>query len=253
MPRRLRRFRKNAMTIVRRVFRRGWRFCRDLPHHLGLTGRTLAAFPHMEPVDKRTYRELRRITRFSMLHVHTLMGLRHLVQVSQGSILEIGPYTGGSTVVMARALKEKAQRRPFLTVEVGGSYLTHPTHASDDILGDLRRNLARYQVDDVVRILVGWSNEPHIVRELLAAGEREPFGLIFIDANGERIEEEVLRLLPVCRPDCYFVLDDYDCETKGAYIKPFVDKSVARGAFRTLSLQPHSTWFGQRAVLAESP
>jgi hypothetical protein len=85
-----------------------------------------ACFPQFAPLDAATYERIEAFKQLSMLHVDTLLALRHLVQISQGTIVEIGPYVGGATLVMAQACKESRQQRPFLVVEAGGSYPTHP-------------------------------------------------------------------------------------------------------------------------------
>jgi predicted O-methyltransferase YrrM len=225
--------------------------------------RALPAFPAMKPVDQAAYRRLATVKDLSMLHVDTLIALRHLVHVTRGTILEIGPYIGGSTIVMAQALREKQRRfslwpwsrrsprRALLTVETGGSH-PHPTLPSRDILGDLENNLRKHRVRDLVQILVGWSYDPKIVAEIARVAATNPIDLLVIDADGMSVEQDLQRLRPYCAPDCYLVFDDYiecpESQIKSMYVKPIVDRLVKQGRVQTTTVLPWGTWFGRLAA-----
>jgi predicted O-methyltransferase YrrM len=215
-------------------------------------GRTLRAFPRMEAVDDPVYQDLLALKELSMLHIDTLMALRHLVRVTRGTIVEIGPYIGGSTIVMAQALREKGQRRPFLTVETGGQHLAHPTMPSHDILADLENNLTKHQVRDLVQILVGWSHDPKVVSEIARVAATRPIDLLVIDANGENLEDDLQRLKPYCAPDCHLVFDDYiecpESQIKSMYVKPIVDRLVKQRRVQRIAVLPWGTWFGKLAA-----
>src|SRR4051812_2600822 len=90
-----------------------------------------------------TYRaDIDRIKAISMLSPDVLFYLGLFASIVPGRILEIGPYVGGSTVALASG--HGAGRLPIISIEVGGSYETHPHLPSADILGDLRRNLQEF-------------------------------------------------------------------------------------------------------------
>src|SRR5580704_10890269 len=94
--------------------------------------------------------ELARIRAMSMIAAPTLAALHRLAGLARGPALEIGPYRGGSTIALASGLRPGLD---LATIEVGGSYRSHPTLPSDDIIGDLTANLARHNLGDRVTIL----------------------------------------------------------------------------------------------------
>jgi len=105
----------------------------------------------------------------SMLHQETLALLDYLARRVRHGILEIGPYTGAATVVMATALAESGRTVPFISVEMGGSHSTHPQLPSDDILADLRKMLDEHRVASRVDIVEGMSGQPQVRKHSPAA------------------------------------------------------------------------------------
>jgi predicted O-methyltransferase YrrM len=216
-------------------------------------GKKVPCFPEMTPVDKQTFRWLVSVKKkLSMLHVDTLMALRHLVRTTTGAIVEIGPYVGGSTIVMARALQETGRKRPFLSIEVGGANPNHWCFPTNDILADLQRNLCRYGVQDLVQIVVGWSYDPHVIAVVAAATRQTPIELLVFDANGAGLEQELERFAPYCFPGCFLVCDDYiesdDIKLKAAHVKPALDRLVRSGSLEPIGVLPWGTWFGRMAA-----
>jgi hypothetical protein len=213
-----------------------------------------SCFDEMEPLTHELHEWLLSIKAISMLHVETLTALYHLAQVSQGTIVEVGPYVGGSTIVMAKALQGARNRqsagqqsRRFFTVEVGGSYPKHPSCPSQDILVDLLANLRRHGVHQNVEVLKGWSCEPHVSSVIEKAAQLSPIGLMVLDANG-MIQFDVQRWWCYCRPGCYLVCDDYIEEKdriKCGDVKPYVDRLVRQGNLEPMGVLPWGTWFGR--------
>lgn len=216
-----------------------------LPHES-----TLAMFPDMTPLDGARARAVLGATRISMLHPATLTALWHLAQKSDGAILEVGPYTGGATVILGRAVAAAGRPRPLLCIEVGGDNSSHPTRPSKDILRDLEANLERFGVRELVRVLVGWSYDAAIVAAIRRVAAVDPIGLLILDANGE-VGTEIERLAPYCRPGCYVVLDDYVEEGPAPIKAPLVQRDVSRlvdpGRLQPFGVLPHGTWFGRLA------
>lgn len=180
----------------------------------------------------------------SMLHQETLSLLHYFAGRVRGAILEIGPYTGGSTMAMATAIHDV----PLITIEMGGVQ-AHPHLPSTDILADLDANLREMKVRDRVTIIAGFSNAPETIRavESNLAGRR--IDLLFVDADGEvgrdfAIYREFLadRAIIVC--DDYETSDPVAREKQGP-VREFVTEAIASGLLRDLGVFRWGTWFGQ--------
>lgn len=187
---------------------------------------------------------VREVKQFSMLHEELLALLFHFASISRGGILEIGTYIGGSTVAMAQAVA--ARRRPPITaIERGGRY-EHDQIPSEDIIADLLRNLARFRLQDHVRLLRGQSSDPEIqaeVRKLYAPGS---INLLSIDADGH-VGRDIGLYGDLLCDGAVLVLDDYvssGAPEKSVLIKKWVDEAVARGNVVSLGLWGWGTWVG---------
>jgi hypothetical protein len=190
----------------------------------------------------------------SMLHVDVLIILYHLARISRGGILEIGAYLGGSTIAMGWGLRDAeaenngsaAAPRPFACIEPGGSCLTHGTLPSNDILKDLRANLAKREVTGRVKIFEGYSGKEEIIRGVRDTLSPGSVGLCSIDADGE-IERD-LKLYDGClQPDCFLVIDDYfGSADKSGPTRVQVDARVRAGKLETLGVYGWGTWVGRR-------
>src|SRR5215212_1177036 len=76
----------------------------------------------------------------SMVCIEGLMALRYLASKTEGKILEIGPYIGGTTVAMCLGLAD-AKPGSIITVEAGGAHPDKAGLPSTDIIADLRQTL----------------------------------------------------------------------------------------------------------------
>jgi predicted O-methyltransferase YrrM len=239
--------------LVHKVLRRV-RSSRLFVRHVPTRAWKVSCFGKMKPLPRSLYEWILGVKPISMLHVETLMGLYQFTLLSEGMILEVGPYIGGSTIVLAKALQQwKASRQPgsdsrrLITIEVGGANPQHTYVPSADILADLQANLRRYDVQDEVEVVQGWAYEPHVVSIVAEAAGKQPIGLIILDANGT-IKADLKRFGPYCRPSCYVVCDDYvemTGDIKSVYVKPEVDQLVQEGKLETLGILPWGTWFGR--------
>ena len=192
--------------------------------------------------------ELREVQRFSMLGLEPLRALYRAAQLSEGPILEIGPYMGGSTIAMALGLRGGRSGRKVYSVELGGAYLDHPTLPSPEIEADLRKNMATFGVSGAVDLFVGLSWDLSLRRRVLAGLGGEDVGLVFVDADGG-LARDLSYWAPFLRPDCFLILDDYlpeDREGKGPMIVEFVDRMVREGTFEQYDILS-STWIGRLA------
>lgn len=189
--------------------------------------------------------QIAKAARISMLHPDVLQALALLAMNSKGPLLEIGPYIGGSTVILALANREK--KWPFISIELGGSYPTHPSLPSSDILSDLRRNLDSFGVADEVELITKYSRSASTVARVAAAVGQNKLGLVFIDADGE-LRDTMPLYSKFMRDDCLLVFDDYETEhapEKAASVKPYVDGLVSDAIFRCFIKLPGTTWVGQ--------
>jgi predicted O-methyltransferase YrrM len=208
--------------------------------------------PGFLPPAPATKEWLAGVKKISMLHTSTLEALYQLAGASEGTILEIGPYIGGSTVAMARALKDKTSTgrmpRRFITVEGGGTYTSHPHLPSGDILADLDANLRKAGVRERVEVVDGWTYDYFFIRkiqEMLGVGQ---VGLLVLDSNGI-IRPEFLHWGPCLRLPCYLVIDDYiengDANIKSPSIQPILQQLIRERYLEELAVVPWGTWFGK--------
>ncbi len=196
-----------------------------------------------QPIASRLH-EVRK--KRSMLHEDVLILIYHLSKNATGNVLEIGPYLGGSTIAAALGTRDSGQQRIAVTVEPGGAY-KHARVPSKNILKDLRNNLAREDVADLVTIVEGFSGNEATVA---AVHERLPRGsvsLLVIDADGG-IERDFNLYRDVLAPNCWVVIDDYydpKVEGKAVKTKPQVDALIASGELQPLGLYGWGTWIGR--------
>ena len=180
----------------------------------------------------------------SMLHVDVLILIYHFAKVCAGNILEIGPYIGGSTIAAALGARESGTRKKIVTIEAGGR-LKHPRLPSRNIIKDLKKNLARFDVLEDVTLIEGRSSHETTksgVRQIFGSGE---VGLFMFDADGNpRRDLNYDGDLLVDR--CWVTIDDYfGPGMKAAPIRAQVDEMVVAGRLVPLGYYVWSTWIGQ--------
>lgn len=178
----------------------------------------------------------------SMLHDETLLLLYFFARRAR-VVLEIGPYTGGSTIAMAHGLKGCGGR--LVAIEPGGAHY-HPHFPSTDILRDLKEHIDRAGVRDTVQVVEGRSSEPAVKERVFSLLAPASAGLLAIDADGNVARDfECYRSL--LAPDCVIVLDDYSgTETvKIDPVRAWVKDATAAGIVRELGVFRWGTWFGQ--------
>jgi predicted O-methyltransferase YrrM len=140
--------------------------------------------------------------------------LLHLLarSIAARSILEIGTLGGYSTIWLARALAP------------GGTVVT--LEASERYAEVASANIARAGLGERVEIRVGAALDS---LPLLAAEDREPFDLVFIDADKEHTPEYFEAVLGLTRPGSLIVADntvrDGAIVDPAAFDSPYVDGS----------------------------
>lgn len=181
------------------------------------------------------------VGKISMLSPAILTRIHNLAAASEGAVLEVGPYIGGSTVAIASA------GRRVVTIEMGGAH-DNPNLPSADILSDLRHNLSRFEVADRVTIIPSLADDAY---DRLPQFLDEAIGLLFIDADGH-LGAHMTRLGPHLRADCALVFDDYFDELKGPPVQRYVKAALEAGAMVEDGIQ-EATWFGRMRDAAALP
>jgi len=180
----------------------------------------------------------------SMLHMDVLLLIYHFARFGAGNILEIGPYIGGSTVAAAFGAREsRARKKKIVSIEAGGQ-LKHFRIPSRNILRDLKKNLARFDVLDNVTLIDGRSFEEttkSAIRQIL--GSREVDLFIFDADNNVRRDLDCYGDL--LADNCWLVIDDYFGPAKAAPIRDQVDKLVSAGRLVPFGYYGWGTWVGQ--------
>lgn len=212
--------------------------------------RTLVEYRH-RPVSA----QLRTIgEKHSMLHLDVLILLYHFASIVEGPILEIGPYLGGSTIAAGLGARDSGRGAPgrIVSIEPGGKH-DHPTLPSQDILGDLRKNLAKRGVADLVTLVQGYSWEENTVATVrgklghAGTGADGKIGLLTLDADGG-VERDLGLYGSSLADGCWLVIDDYfgpHSLGKDALTKTQVDALVTAGELTPLGLYGWGTWIGR--------
>jgi predicted O-methyltransferase YrrM len=197
-------------------------------------------------LDSPRRRLIERCKAISMLHNETLLLLNFFARRARGPVLEIGPYIGGSAIAIASGLKEGGGG-PLVTVEAGTSYESHPHLPTRDTVGDLQRNLQAFGVEDVVRIVRGWSVQRRTRREVRKAIAPGTVELFVVDADGFP-GRDLWLFESLLAEGCALVFDDYASDAapeKAGPVSYWVKKAIARGLVTDLGVYLWGTWVGQ--------
>ena len=184
--------------------------------------------------------------KYSMLHPDVLTLIYHFGKISTGDVLEIGPYLGGSTIAAAYGVQDSGVQKAIVTIELGGK-CDHPQLRTRNILKDLRKNLQRAGVADLITVIEGYSaGDPTraAVCQRLRPGS---VGLLIIDADGN-VKRDVERYRDLLAEGCWVVIDDYYMpgrDSKDILTKPQVNELVESGQLQPLGLYGWGTWIGR--------
>jgi predicted O-methyltransferase YrrM len=177
-----------------------------------------------------------------MLSKESLALIREFARYSEGAVIEVGTYVGGTTLVLADALAHTSRR--IICIEVGGAH-DHPEIPSADIIGDWRRNLTLSGLP-MPRMIEGNSWAAPVIERTEEAAQGDKAGLIVIDADGFPALTliDFTRLL---RAGCLVVIDDYQSEgcTKTQTTRRQVERAIELGELQELAVLPYGTWFGR--------
>jgi predicted O-methyltransferase YrrM len=187
-----------------------------------------------------------RAQRVSMLHEDVLAILYHLARNTKGAVLELGPYVGGSTTALGWGKRDSALTGPIISVELGGTY-EHPTHGTDDIVRDLKANLARFEVASMVTVVVGNSRDPRTVQAVREGLKGAKVGVFFVDSDGN-VAADLALYGDLLASGCYLMFDDYFAPGAPDKVGPTQDAIAtlqAQGLVEPLGIYGWGTWLGR--------
>ncbi|PYL87815.1 MAG: hypothetical protein DMF16_09755 [Verrucomicrobia bacterium] len=170
----------------------------------------------------------------------------HLARICRGSILEIGAFRGGATVAAAWGIRDAREAKKLITIEPGGSLRKHPL-ATRNILGSLKRNLARQGVTERITIVEGRSFEPEVVAAVHRALDADQVGLLILDADAN-CKRDLNCYGPNLMDGCWLIIDDYGGpadNSKVSATKTQVDELVNSGRLLPLGYYGFGTWVGR--------
>lgn len=183
-----------------------------------------------------------------MLGIDVLVLIYHFAKVSEGDILEIGSFVGGSTIAAGLGARDSGRRKRFISIEPGGALKDHRM-ATRDIFKDLKKNLSRAGLLDAVTLINGYSFEEKTitaVREMAGPGE---IGLFIFDADAN-VGRDIECYGDRFAPGCWVVIDDYISATdKGGPTRTQVDHLVAGGRLKPLGFYGWGTWLGRWLII----
>jgi predicted O-methyltransferase YrrM len=193
-------------------------------------------------------KEINEIKKISMLHPNVLILLYYFAKKVKGSILEIGPYIGGSSIAICKGVKQNPRKVTFVSIEKGGQHLSHPAIPSKDIYGDLKKNLRKFKVKPFVKLMHGHSNNPRLVKEVKNLLNGEKISLLLVDADGN-IKRDFKNYFPFCKKGCILIIDDYLSDyvpEKVLPTKKYIDVLVKKNKIELFDIFGYGgTWIGK--------
>jgi predicted O-methyltransferase YrrM len=196
------------------------------------------------------YQKLQKMGReHSMLHLDVLTLIYHFSKICAGDVLEIGACLGGSTIASAFGVRDSGQRKTIVTIEPGGRF-DHRRLPTKNILKDLKKNLTRSGVADLVTLIEGHSWKDETVAAMRQRLQPGRVGLLIIDADGN-VKRDLDHYRDFLAGGCWVVIDDYympGAESKDVLTKSQVNDLVAAGQLQPLGLYGWGTWVGRWAA-----
>lgn len=199
--------------------------------------RHLPIHPQLQDIHKR----------HSMLHTDVLALIYHFARTSGGDVLEIGAYLGGSTIAAALGVRESGMPKTIVSIELGGRCVVHPRIPSKNILKDLRKNLAKRDVADLITLIEGRSEDATVVSAVRRHLRPGGTSLLIIDADG-KVKRDIDLYYDLLAEGCWVVIDDYYMPgpgSKAVFTQPQVDAYVSAGQLETFGFYGWGTWIGR--------
>ena len=179
----------------------------------------------------------------SMLHLDVLLLIYHFARFSPGSVLEIGPYMGGSTIAAATGARDSGAQKKIVSIEAGGR-LKHFRLSSANIIKDLRKNLTQFGVAEYVTVINGRSSDEAIVSKVHQCLSVREVGLFIFDAH-HNVQRDLACYGDLLSDGCWMVIDDYFGPPKAAPLRTQVDALVEEGRLLPFGYHGWGTWIGR--------
>src|SRR5438067_2253196 len=178
--------------------------------------------------QKALHHQLMKAADHSMLHPDVLVLIYHMAKVSEGGILEIGSFLGGSTIAAGLGARDSGKQRKFISIEPGGQLKDHRL-ATKNIFRDLERNLSRVGLRDTVTLINGSSFDENTIATVRNTTEPGEIGLFISDADSN-VRRDIDCYGDRFADRCWMVIDDYFSATdKGGPTRVQVDELIAAG------------------------
>jgi predicted O-methyltransferase YrrM len=186
---------------------------------------------------------------YSMLSEDVLVLIYHMAKVSDGGILEIGSFLGGSTVVAGLGLRASGRDEKFISVEPGGELRNHKL-ASKNIFKELTKHVTRAGLANAVTLLNGSSFDNDVISTIRNSFGPGEIGLFIFDADAN-VRRDLDCYADRLADGCWIVIDDYISATnKAGPTRDQVDELVAECRLLPLGFYGWGTWIGRRLVQA---
>jgi predicted O-methyltransferase YrrM len=200
----------------------------------------LVEYRHNSPLQQ----QLSKADPYSMLNIDALVLIHYFAKTSEGAILEIGSFVGGSTIAAALGARASGQKKKIISIELGGRLDKHRL-ATRNIFKQLKKNLARFGVLDDVTLINGASYHEQTIATVRQAFGPKEVGLFIFDADNN-VRRDLDCYADRFADRCWVVIDDYfGSSEKAAPIREQVDEYMASGRLWQLGLYGLGTWVGR--------
>jgi predicted O-methyltransferase YrrM len=182
----------------------------------------------------------------AMLNVDVLVILYHLARYTDGPVLELGGYVGGGSIAMGWGRRDGNKSSKVYSVELGGAY-EHPTHGSKDIARDLQENIRKHGVAERVKVTIGDSRSPDIVKRMHQLIGSATVDLLCIDSDG-MVQSDFDLYRDLLAPRAYLVVDDFfspGAPNKVIPTRTCINSLETAGIVEPLGIYGWGTWVGR--------
>ncbi len=184
--------------------------------------------------------------KYSMLHLDVLILIYHFAKICSGHVLEIGACVGGATIAAALGVRDSGHKKKLVAIEPGGS-LKHKRLGTRNIFRDLKRNLVKQGVSEMVTLIKGRSFDAETMRAISTTLGPDKIGLLILDADAAK-QRDIQCYRERFADSCWMVIDDYYGADSNAKITPSradVDALTTAGYLEPLGFYGWSTWVGR--------
>lgn len=147
------------------------------------------------------------------------------------------------TIAAAFGARDSGAQKKIVTVEAGGK-LTHFRLSTRNIIKDLKKNLARFDVANDVTLIEGRSSEPVTISEVRRLFRTGEVGLFIFDADNN-VRRDLDCYGDLFASGCWLVIDDYFGPAKAEPIRMQVEALVHDGRLLPFGCYGWGTWIGQ--------